>query len=212
MQRPSHSLMICCLICCLWESLLSVQVWWNECTHTSVCGEGVGVVPRQLRTITGSRIPICRFRCDNSHIWKAMAFSLRERQRILKPRVLKVWVNEWVSEWVKSLSCVRLFATPWTVAEPGSSVRGIFQARILVWVAIAFSRRSSRPRDWTQVSRIVGRHFTVWATREDRKHENWPKIVSCFEMGGVNRKNENSDGEDYRKRREAVVGMGISFC
>ena len=42
----------------------------------------------------------------------------------------------------------------------------VFQARILEWVAISFSRRSSRPRDWTRVSRIVGRHFTVWATKE----------------------------------------------
>ena len=49
---------------------------------------------------------------------------------------------------------------------PGSSVHGIFQARVLEWVAISFSRRSSWPRDWTQVSRIVGRRFTVWATRE----------------------------------------------
>ena len=30
---------------------------------------------------------------------------------------------------------------------PGSSVHGILQARILEWVAISFSRRSSRPRD-----------------------------------------------------------------
>ena len=43
----------------------------------------------------------------------------------------------------------------------GSSIHGIFQARILEWVAIAFSRRSSWPRDRTWVSRIVGRHFTV---------------------------------------------------
>ena len=49
---------------------------------------------------------------------------------------------------------------------PGSSVHGIFQARILEWVAISFSRRSSWPRDWTWVSHIVGRCFTVWATRE----------------------------------------------
>ena len=49
---------------------------------------------------------------------------------------------------------------------PGSSIRGIFQARILGWVAISFSRRSFWPRDWTQVSHIVGRSFTVWATRE----------------------------------------------
>ena len=48
---------------------------------------------------------------------------------------------------------------------PGSSyIHGIFQARILEWVAISFSRRSSQPRDWTQVSRTVGRRFTIWAT------------------------------------------------
>ena len=42
--------------------------------------------------------------------------------------------------------------------------------RVLGWVAISFSRGSSRPRDRTQVSRIVDRRFTVWATREeDRK-------------------------------------------
>ena len=49
---------------------------------------------------------------------------------------------------------------------PGSSVHGIFQARILDWVAISFSRGSSQPRDGTWVSRTIGRCFTVWATRE----------------------------------------------
>ena len=49
---------------------------------------------------------------------------------------------------------------------PGSSVNGILQARILEWVAIPFSRGSSRPRDWTQVSWIAGRFFTIWAMRE----------------------------------------------
>ena len=49
---------------------------------------------------------------------------------------------------------------------PGSSIHGIFQAIVLEWVAISFSRRSSRPRDWTQVSRVVGRRFTVWAAKE----------------------------------------------
>ena len=42
---------------------------------------------------------------------------------------------------------------------PGSSIHGIFQARVLEWVAISFSRGSSWPRDWIQVSCIVGRHF-----------------------------------------------------
>ena len=51
---------------------------------------------------------------------------------------------------------------------PGSS-HGIFKARVLEWVAISFSRGSSRPRDWTQVFQIPGRYFTVWATKEDAK-------------------------------------------
>ena len=49
---------------------------------------------------------------------------------------------------------------------PGSSVHGIFQAIVLEWIAISFSRRSSQPRDWTWVSHIIDRCFTVWATRE----------------------------------------------
>ena len=62
-------------------------------------------------------------------------------------------------------SCPTLW-DPKDCSLPGSSVYGIFQARILEWVAISFSRGSSWPRDWSQVSRIVGRRFTVWATWE----------------------------------------------
>ena len=62
-------------------------------------------------------------------------------------------------------SCLTL-CSPMDCGPPGSSVHGIFQARVLEWVAISFSRRSSQPRNRTQVSHIVGRCFTVWATRE----------------------------------------------
>ena len=48
----------------------------------------------------------------------------------------------------------------------GSSDPSFFQARVLEWVAISFSRGSSQPRVWSQVFHIVGRCFTVWATRE----------------------------------------------
>ena len=44
---------------------------------------------------------------------------------------------------------------------PGSSVHGIFQARILEWVFISSSRGSSQPRDQTLVSCIASRFFTV---------------------------------------------------
>ena len=55
-------------------------------------------------------------------------------------------------------SCPTL-CDPMDCSPPGSLVHGIFQAWILEWVAISFSRGSSQPRDWTQVSRIVGRRF-----------------------------------------------------
>ena len=52
-------------------------------------------------------------------------------------------------------------------SSPGSSVCGIFQARILEWIAISFSRGSSQPRDWTHVScmgRLILYHWATWAT------------------------------------------------
>ena len=53
---------------------------------------------------------------------------------------------------------------------PGSSVRGIPQARILEWVAIPFSKASSWPRDRTWASCVTaGRCFPVWAAREAQK-------------------------------------------
>ena len=48
---------------------------------------------------------------------------------------------------------------PTNCSPPGSSIHGIFPARILEWVAISISRGSSQPRDRTRVSRIVGRCF-----------------------------------------------------
>ena len=60
----------------------------------------------------------------------------------------------------------------------GSSFYGILQARILQWVAVFFSRGSSQPRDRTQVSRIVGRCFHLWATKE----WYWGVKCECKEM------------------------------
>ena len=55
-----------------------------------------------------------------------------------------------------------ILCDPMDCSLPSSSVCGIFQARILEWVAISSSRRSSQPRDWTHVSCILaGRFFTT---------------------------------------------------
>ena len=62
---------------------------------------------------------------------------------------------------------------------PGSSLHGILQERMLEWVAIPFSRRSTWPRDWTWVSHIAGRFFTIWANREallDVRAGQWKRL------------------------------------
>ena len=53
---------------------------------------------------------------------------------------------------------------PMDCSLPGSSVHGIFQAIVLEWIAIAFSRGPSQPKDRTRVSHNVDRRFTIWAT------------------------------------------------
>ena len=57
-------------------------------------------------------------------------------------------------------SCPTL-SDPMDCSLPGSSVHGIFQAIVLEWIAISFSRGSSQPWDRTWVSRIVDRRFIL---------------------------------------------------
>ena len=58
------------------------------------------------------------------------------------------------------------------------TVHGILQAWMLEWIAFFFSRGSSQPRDWTQVSRIAGGYFTSWATRENQVYWSYRLLGS----------------------------------
>ena len=103
--------------------------------------------------------------------WSLFLFS--PRPTLFMPSLVFIenfiWFNFLSSLEVKwsevAQSCPTL-CDPMDCSLPGSSVHGIFQARVLEWVAISFSRGSSRPRDWTQVSHTAGRGFTVWAPRD----------------------------------------------
>ena len=68
-----------------------------------------------------------------------------------------------------SVICVELFYDLMDSSIPDSSVYGVLQARILEWLAISFSRGSSRPKDQTWFSCLAGRWFTDWAMREALK-------------------------------------------
>ena len=88
------------------------------------------------------------------------------------------WVCEYVCVCVcESLSRVQL-CNPMDSSLPGLSLHGIFQATMLEWIAISFPRGSSWPRDWTWLSRIAGRLFTVWATGETH---GWYHAEFCIQ-------------------------------
>ena len=80
---------------------------------------------------------------DCSHLW-------HQQQIWGEGRVVKTTLK---SESEVAQSCPSL-CDPMDCSLPGSSVHQIFQARVLEWVAISFSRTSSQPRHWTQVSRF----------------------------------------------------------
>ena len=63
-------------------------------------------------------------------------------------------------------------------SAPGSSIHGIFQARILEWVAISFSRGSSGPRNWTRISCIAGGFFNQPSYEESPNCTGWGGIFS----------------------------------
>ena len=88
----------------------------------------------------------------------------QRRKHGLEKREEKVYWGMKAKVFVAQL-CLTL-RDPMDWNSPVSSVHGILQARILKWVSTSFFRGSSLPRDWTLVSYIAGRLFTIWATKE----------------------------------------------
>ena len=83
-----------------------------------------------------------------------VTFSMRPALTILFPTVTR-------SIYRSAAKHVQLFCGPMDCSLPGSSGRGISQARVLKWVAVSFSRGSSWPRDQTCISALAGRFFTT---------------------------------------------------
>ena len=106
------------------------------------------------------------------HLVKAMVF----------PVVMYGCELDHKESWKKESTVAQSWPTlcnPMDCSLPASSIHRIFQARVLKWVAISFSRGSSRPRDQTWVSRISGRCFNVWATREELMSMKELMLLNC---------------------------------
>ena len=92
-------------------------------------------------------------------------FSLIPEQSHCRQSPTRRWFCVFTVKMLVDQSCQTL-CNPMDYSPPGSSAHGSLQASIQKWVVIPFSRGSSQSRDWTQVSHIVGRFFTIWATRK----------------------------------------------
>ena len=113
----------------------------------------------------------------NQCLWKKEATDLSFPMFNMKVKVL---VNQ---------SCPTL-CDPTDCSPSVSSVHGTFQTGILEWAAIPFFRGSSRPRDWTRVSHIAGRFFTVLSHQgspsaqygggEKVKEKADDKLIGCY--------------------------------
>ena len=65
-------------------------------------------------------------------------------------------MSSWATMGILSCSVVSDSKTPWTVSLQAPLSMGILQARILEWVAMPSSRRSSQPRDGTRSLTLQG--------------------------------------------------------
>ena len=114
----------------------------------------------------------------------------------------------------KSLQSCLTLCDPMDCSQPGSSVHGILQARILEWVAISFSRGSSQPRGWTQVSCIADRRFILWATKQGDNIQPWCTPFPIWNQSVVPRPVLTvASWPAYRflKRQVRWPGISISF-
>ena len=135
----------------------------------------------------------------------------------LEVKFLKVWLCVLISQLCPTL-CNSMDCSP-----SGSFVHGILQARILESVALSFSRGSSQNKDWTQVSHIAGKLFTIWATREASRWHKCPnkkagreifvfilwthsKKAAIFQTAGILNKTQSCHHTDLRLPISRTVG------
>ena len=93
-------------------------------------------------------------KCTHLIIWQLRTLMKKTNASYIKT----FYTSKSESESEVTQSCPTLF-DPMDCSLRGSSIHGIFQARVLECLAISLSRGSSLPRDWTPVSSIENRQF-----------------------------------------------------
>ena len=103
----------------------------------------------------------------------SLSLSIRHMrmETVVKSDSIQIRLLEPSISWAQLLSWVWLFGTLWIVVHQAPlSIAFSRQEYQNGLSAISFTRVSSQPREWTQVSHTAGRLFTVWATSEEPQY------------------------------------------
>ena len=146
-----------------------LEIWKKKKNYILIKRVGASLVAQSVNNPSAMQETWVQYLCWENSMEKGMVFS---RQVFLPEEshrgawcttvhgIAKYW-KERKKESEVAQSCPSL-CYHMDCSLPGSSVHGIFQARVLEWAAISLVREYSQPRDWTRVSRNVA--FTIWAT------------------------------------------------
>ena len=144
------------LLC--WRGLhTSLKLWAMPCRVTHYGRMIVKSSDKTWSTAGGNGKPFL-YACSEN-----IMNSVRRNKLLYHIKFKNCLLFWWLMNAYKWSEVAQSRATLWDSMDcslPSSSIRGIFLARVLEWVAISFSRGSSWLRDWTWVSCTAGGHFT----------------------------------------------------
>ena len=151
--------------CCLWWqhcNMVKIMFTTQNCNVSSVIFKVIFInlcFQNEALHLLNSVMKVHGLQpCHLSYIWitnfgNIWQFFLRKRiSHSPTPQSWKVKLSSISQHCAQSLQSCPTLCSPMDCSLSGSSVHGIFQARILEWVAMPSSRGSSQPRDWTSVS------------------------------------------------------------
>ena len=148
------------------------------------------------------------------HNWLDLATFLSShiKQKCYPSGAVKLfwhWLHEKEVEVSKVAQSCPTLCDPKDCCLPGSSVHGIFQARVLEWVAIPFSRVSSRPRDQTQVSCIVSK--TLYRLSHQGRPREWKGSIVKIEHTSKSQK-QKYQGDQQKNPNELLGQPNTTSC